>query len=141
MTLLQEMVRRLSSRANLGGWTTYRKSLRGNSKFAAFHWARNWRSWPYILRAKYKAVPSYLHQHRNVDIRNFTLLACSQFDVISKARSENDHRRLPQSTAERTADHRRTNRRPPQDSTGRTAEHCRTRKIILFLFRRGSMLK
>jgi len=26
-------------------------------------------------------------------------------------------------TADRTADHRRTNRRPPQDSTERTAEH------------------
>ena len=29
----------------------------------------------------------------------------------------------PQTTADRTADHRRKNRRPPQDSTGRTAEH------------------
>jgi len=56
-----------------------------------------------------------------------------------------DHRRPP----ETTADHRRPHRRPPPDEPQTTTgqhrthrrTHCRTRKIILFHFRRGSMLK
>ena len=57
------MDRDLSHRANPVAWIIFRELHSGSSKFAVLHWAKNWRSWPCILHAKYESLISYLFDH------------------------------------------------------------------------------